>query len=155
MAVNLPTTFIDEVRLAIIDETSYTDNQVRSFAKLAILNSKLSLPASTTIVDGTSIWDYTISGGSITSDMSTELWEVYKWATVVLILERKLKDYISDGVGISFGLGAESIDTKTILITVRDLVRDAQKTLTEKLKYYNLLAVPGVEIDLYRRECVW
>jgi len=153
MAPNLPIEFTDEVRLEIIAEDTYLDEEIWTFARKTAQRINPLIQGDAFVEDGTSVWDYTISGSAQINDPA--YWEIVKWGTVHLMLKHYMHKMIAEGVGISVGLGSERIDTKSLLLTVKELVKDAGKTLKEKILAYNLVTVQGYVVDLYISEEVW
>lgn len=153
MAPNLPVEFTDEVRLEIIEPSLYSDEEIWTYARKTIQRINPLLQGDAGVTDGTSVWDYTITGSSQVNDAA--FWEVVKWGTVHLMLKQYMHRMIAEGVGVSVGLGSERIDTKSLLLTVKTLVNEAGNTLKEKILAYNLTNVNGSIVDLYIREEVW
>ena len=152
MAPNFPFGFVDEIRMQIIDSDSYQDEEIWTFARVSILRINQLIRGSISIVNGTSVYDYTVSGTEVDS---TDYWEVIKWATITDLLNHYMKKMIAEGIGASVGLGSERIDTKTIILTVKDLVKESKATLKQKILAYNMLNIDGVSIDLYTVDRVW
>lgn len=150
MAPNLPTYFVEDVRAEIIDETSYSDNEIYTFARKSINRTAPLIQSDTTAIDGVSVWDFTVS-----HSMDGDYWEIIKWATVTEMLKNYKNRMIGDGVGVSVGLGSERIDTKSLLLTVKDMAGGASKTLKEKILAYNMTHRNGVNVDLYFRNETW
>lgn len=144
MAPNLSSIFLDQVKMEILFPDEYTSNEIYAFARRAIDYVHPLLKTDNTTTDGTSVWDYTISG-----TIGLELLEIYKLATVLYISKDRMRKMIADGVGASFSVGSERVDTKTILITVREIVKDTEKTLREKILAYNLTNVNGSAVDTF------
>lgn len=153
MTPNLPTGYLEEVRLEIIDETAYTDNEIYSFTRVVIKRVNPLVQGDATIVDSANIWDYTVSG--IVQINDAAFWEVIKWGTICLMIKNYMNKMITEGIGISIGLGAERIDTKSLLLSVKGTASDADKTFKEKILTYNMLNTPGYVVDLYVRDKVW
>jgi hypothetical protein len=149
MAPNLPNEFVDEIRLEIIDEDSYTDEEIWTFARKSIKRVNELIRGDAAITDGTSVWDYSVDGDTVDND---DFWEIIKWSTIVLILDHYMKKMIAEGVGASIGLGSERIDTKSILLTVKSLVKEARSTEKQKILAYNMMHTDGANIDLYERD---
>lgn len=152
MAPNLPTNFVSEVRLQIIDEDAYQDEEIWTWARLSITRVNQLIEGSAEIVDGTSVYEYTVTGAEVDSQ---SFWEVIKWATITNMLSHYLKKQIAQGVGASVGLGSEKIDTKTILLTIKELIKDAKATLKQKILAYNMQNVDGVAVNLYEVDLEW
>ena len=150
MAHNLPTFFVSDVRWEIADHTTYTDREIQTFARKAVNRIAPLIQSDTTAIDGPATWDFTVSGA-----MDNEYWEVIKWATVVYMLQHYRNKIIGQGIGVAVGLGSERIDTKSVLLTVKDMAKDAKKTLNEKILAYNLTHKQGISIDLYMRTLTW
>jgi len=153
MAPNLPTEFIDEVRMEIIDPDSYTEEEIATYARKTIQRINPLVQGDAVVVDGTSVWDYTVQGSTQVNDMA--FWEVIKWGTIHMMLKHYMHKMIAEGVGVSVGLGSERIDTKSLLLTVKSLVKEAGTTLRGKILAYNMLTVQGSNVDLYLSEEVW
>lgn len=153
MAPNLPREFNEEIRTEIIDEAAYSDEEIWTFARKAVERANPLLQGDALVQDGTSVWDYTIAGSTQVNDPA--FWEVIKWGTILLLLKHYKHKMIAQGIGVAVGLGSERIDTKSLLLSVKDLVKDAETTLKEKILAYNLVTVQGSVVDLYIREEVW
>lgn len=150
MAPNLPPFFIEDVRLEIIDETQYSDNEIYAFCRKSINRIAPLIQTDATAVDGTSIWDFNLS-----KTMDNEYWEVIKWATICYLLGHYKHKLIAEGVGVSIGIGSERIDTKSLLLTTKEVLTDAKKVLNQKILAYNMTHRQGVVVDLYIRDIVW
>jgi len=153
MAPNLPVEFTDEIRLEIIAEDLYTDEEIWTFARKTVQRINPLIQGDALVEDGTSVWDYNIAGSTQVND--PDFWEIVKWGTVNLILKHYMHKMIAEGVGVSIGIGSERIDTKSLLLTVKELVKDSGKILKEKILAYNLITVQGSVVDLYLREEIW
>lgn len=149
MATNLPQYFIEEVRLEIIDSTSYSDNEICEFARRGILEYTPAIRENIDITNGASVWDYTVNGVD-----QTDAWEVFKWATIVKICDHYYKNSIADGVGVSVSIGAERYDSKTILNTLKSELKDARKKLNGKILQYNMRHRSGAIVDLYSSDSI-
>jgi len=143
----LPDNFIGEIRYELIDSTSYTDNEINTFAKIAIKRYSSLLNVNAIITDGTSIWDYTINEIG-----NNYFWEVIKYATIYTIFSNYGNRLITEGIGISIGLGSERVDTKTLLSTVYKEQKEIKRILNQKILAYNMQRVGGYEVDLYARD---
>jgi hypothetical protein len=152
MAPALPTSFIYEIRLDIIDENSYSDEEIRTFARKSITLVNPLINGSVVITDGTSVWDYSISGNEIEY---SDFWEIVKLSTVYSMLKNYKNKMIAEGIGASVGIGSERVDTKTILITVKEDIAMYKSTLNQKILAYNLAHTDGVSVDLYTRRISW
>jgi len=141
---DLPVYFIEEVRSEILDETAYTDNEIKTFARISLNRYAPLLQSDHTTIDGATLYDFTVNG-----DPTKEYWEVIKWATIVGLLDHYRRKSLAEGIGVSLGIGAERIDTKTVLMTLNAVLKDAKKTLNQKLLAYNMLNKAGVIVDLY------
>jgi hypothetical protein len=150
MAPNLPTYFIEDVRLEIVDQTTYSDNEIYAFARKSINRVCPLIEVDPIVADGTSVWDYTV-----TSTMDDDFWEIIKWSTISDILNHYKNKMIAEGVGVSVGLGSERIDTKSLLLTAKDMVGGAKKVLNEKILAYNMSHKNGSMVDLYYRGKTW
>jgi hypothetical protein len=153
MAPNLPVEFTDEIRMEVISGELYSDEEIWTYARKTIQRINPLLQGDALVADGTSVWDYTISGSSQVND--PDFWEIVKWGTIHLMLKHYMHKMIAEGIGASVGLGSERIDTKSLLLTVKSLVKDASNTLREKILAYNLTNVDGSVVDLYISEKVW
>jgi hypothetical protein len=147
----VPSIVLDEIRTGIINSSSYTDNEIKTYLRRGIQNVNQFVADDVTISDSTAIYEYTLSGDVI----STNLWELYKTNAIYLILENKLNNMIADGVGISFAVGSEKIDTKSLLLTVKSKTTKAEHKLKENLLMYNMQNVAGSNVDLYTRDGIW
>jgi len=150
MAPNLPIYFVEDVRMEIVDQTTYSDNEIYTYARKSINRIAPLIQSDTTAKDGTTVYDFTVSAA-----MDDDYWEVIKWATVTYMLKSYKHKMIAEGIGVSVSLGSEKIDTKTPLLTVKDMAGGAEKTLKEKILAYNMTHRQGVAVDLYIRTVTW
>jgi len=150
MARNLPYFLLDEVREEIISESNYSDNELYTFIRKAIMRMAPLLDKGS-LTNGSYVYDYTC----IVSTSDTEYWEVIKWATIYLVLSHYRNKMIAEGIGTSIGIGSERIDTKSLLLTVKNMIDNAKTILNEKVLAHNMHDKQGKIVDLYASDKLW
>jgi hypothetical protein len=135
MSTSVPEYLLEEIRQEIIDETKYTDNELLTFIRNSIKHTNFILRTNHFIIeDEDSIYSYTINGTP-----NNDFWEVVKWRAICMLLDNYYKHLVATGVGISISLGSERIDSKTVLITVKDAVKESQSVYKGLAAAYNML----------------
>ena len=153
MAPNFPSFFVEMLKYEIPDATMYSDNELYTFVKIAIITVTNDLAADGTIPivdDLTHVYDYTITGEQVPA-----LWDLYKKCAVALIVHNRYTTMVAEGSGISITLGAEHIDTKSVLIGSKEASSRAFARYKSALLNYSMSRASGYVVDLYRHESTW
>ena len=150
MAPVLPSGFLDELRVEVVDETIYSDNELYTFIKVAAQGINSRLDTSVEIIDSTSVYDYTFDG-----TIPDALWELYRMYTIYLTTKNRYNRMIAEGGGVSVSLGAERIDAKSPLISMKQSVKEAFEEYKKVLLEYSMARAEGSVVDLYYREETW
>jgi len=154
MATQLDT-LIDRIRIMIgdasddVNEHRHSDIYLKKVLRVAIEQDQglESAGLSATVSSqGNSYSEYALSG------LTDAALSLYSLAATLLVFDSELRQYIADGGGIATAIGPNSVDEKTVLKSMADLLKDTKKDYARVLNEYKLgasnLLVP-YRIDLY------